>query len=384
VTFTVSDGVTSVSNVATLTIAGAAVPIPFWQLILSADCVSYSLDSARAQLQAFAESGSYWRDSVATSPLVVAETGVYWLDSVEAAIAETGSYWLDSAVASPLIVAETGVYWLDSVEAAIADDGSYSLDSAVQLQSETTSWISRVQGLGGQPTTAALSAVDAFFVAIKSQSYYANLKLLQLFAGTTTIASAMAPLLHPSNTAATLTGFTGSDYTASGSGAGIQGNGTNYINHNYSPYANTPGSSVTIGTYSKTGGGFDVFDVGFQSATDYLSISSQWSNGNFYADSITAFEGRVAGTSPGGTGMAILTRVSATDARYFFGGTQQGLTTTTTPSMSSNINAFYSFSGGSGSNISPRKLTFSFAATGLTPADVANFSTAVATLVGSL
>ena len=256
--------------------------------------------------------------------------------------------------------------------------------AAISLQAETTSWISRVQGLGGQPTATGTAAVDAFFVAIKSSTYFSKLKLLHLLAGTTTIASAMAPLLHPSNTAATNSVFSSGAYTSSGSGAGIQGDGTNYINHNYSPYANTPGSSVTIGTYSKTGGGFDVFDVGFQSGGDYLSISSQWSNGNFYADSISATTGRVYGTSPGGTGMAILTRVSATDDRYFFAGTQRGVTTTTTSTMPSSINAFYSFSGGSGFNISPRKLTFSFAATGLTPTEVANFSTAVATLVGAL
>ena len=165
-TFTVSDGVSSVSNVVSITIAPAAVPIPFWKLILSADCGSYSLDSARSQLQAFAdagsywrdnvaiatllaaEAGSYWRDSVEAAPLFVAEAGSYWLDSAEAAIAESGSYWLDSAVESPVFVAETGVYWLDSVEAAIAEAGSYWLDS-VEIATRYSSTQVTLQGATG-------------------------------------------------------------------------------------------------------------------------------------------------------------------------------------------------------------------------------------------
>lgn len=252
-----------------------------------------------------------------------------------------------------------------------------------EQQAETASWISRVQALGGQPTTAATLAVDAFFVAIKPQDYYSRLKLLHLLAGTTTIASAMAPLLHPTSTPATLVGLGEGTYTPGGSEAGIQGNGFGFINHNYSPFANTPGSSVTIGVYSKTAGGFDVYDVGFQSGSDYLSISTQWSDGNFYADSITAAQGRVFGVSPGGTGMAILTRVSATDARYLFAGTQRGITTTATPPMPPSINAFYSFSGGA-SNISPRKLVFPMSAEGMAPSEVAHFTNQVNTLIGSL
>ena len=419
---TVSDGVSSVSQTVSIAIAGAAVPIPFWQLILSADCASYSLDSARAQLQAFAEAGNYWRDSVATSPLVVAESGVYWLDSVEAAIADDGSYWLDSVTTSPLFVAETGSYWLDSVDAAIAESGSYSLDSAVSspmvvaedgsywldsvdaaiaesgsywldsavvvtLQAETTSWISRVQGLGGQPTTTGKAAIDAFFVAIKSQSYYSKIKLLQLFAGTTTIASAMAPLLHPTNTAASLSGFSSSDYTASGSGAGIQGNGTGYIDHSYSPFGSSPGFDSAIGTYSKTTASFDGYDVGYVvSGSARLDIIIRYSNGNFFADSFDQSNGRLSAAAPAGVGFAIASRISASDFRYYYNGSQVAIDTLTVATMPSTVSSFYSFYGGLASGFPPstRKLAFSFAATGLTSTEVSDFSTAVATLVGSL
>ena len=262
----------------------------------------------------------------------------------------------------------------------------FASSGGLGLQAETISWISRVQGLGGQPTTAGTAAVDAFFVAIKSQSYYSKIKLLQLFAGTTTIASAMAPLLHPSNTAATLTGFSSSDYTASGSGAGIQGNGSGYINHNYSLYGNTPGSSAAIGTYSKTDVGYAVDDVGCNlSASALFVISAKWTDGNCYAPSFELPNGAISITSPGGAGFCVLSRVSSTDARYYLSGTQYGIAATATSPMPSTLNAFYSFaSGTSGSGVSLRKLTFSFAATGLTPTDVANFSTAVATLVGAL
>lgn len=390
VTLTVSDGVSSVSETVSITIEPAAVPIPFWNLILSADCGSYSLDLAEAQLEAFAEAGSYWRESVSTAPLIVAESGSYSLDLAVAPIdgsATDGSYSLDLAVAA---ISESGSYSLDSVELiAIAESGSYSLDSVevtTSLQAETTSWISRVQTLGGEPTTAATAAINAFFVAVKSQSYYSRLKLAHLFAGTTTINSAMAPLIHPSNTPASQSGFSTSNYTGSGSGAGIQGNSSGYVNHNFSLYGNMPGSSAAIGTYSKTDGGFgSVYDVGLLiSSSAALVISMKWSDGNFYADSLDAINGRVYGTSPGGAGFGILSRTSATDARYYLNGTQSGLTTTTTASMPLSLTSFYSFAGGAGVGATPRKLVFTFAATGLTPTEVSHFSSAVATLIGAI
>ena len=391
-TLTVSDGVSSVSETVSITIAPAAVPVPFWQLILDADCGSYSLDSARAQLQTIVEAGSHSLDSAEIAPApstVTATDGSYWLDSAVAAIAESGSYSLDSAGARLEALAESGSYSLDSagvLTEALAEAGSYSLDStAISLQTETLSWISRVQGLGGQPTSAAPSAIDAFFVAIKPQSYYSKLKLMQLLAGATTIESAMAPLKHPSNTVASQAGFSSSDYTSSGSGAGIQGNGSGYVDHNFSLYDNLPGSSAAIGTYSKTDGGYDVYDCGLViSSTETFEISMKWSNLNFYADCFSAIDGRVSASSPGGIGLSTLSRTSATDVRYFLDGTQYGINTAANAAMPISMGSFFSFAGRAAFGVSPRKLTFTFASVGMTPTEVAHFSTQVSNLIGSI
>ncbi len=252
-------------------------------------------------------------------------------------------------------------------------------------QAETTAWKNRVIALGGTTTIAAESAVDAFFVAIKPTTYWSKLKLLHLFAGTSTISSAMAPLKHPSGTAATNSGFGAGSYTNTGSSAGIQGDGSNYIDHNYSLYANSPGSSAAIGTYSKTDGGYDVYDVGHVvNSNASLEISMRWSNGNFYADIFDAINGRVSASSPGGAGFGIVSRTSETDARYYFNGTQYGINTTTVDPMPSALNSFYSFAGGSGFGVSPRKLVFSFASDGITPTEVSSFTSAVSTLIGAI
>jgi len=261
-----------------------------------------------------------------------------------------------------------------------------SLSVAIPLQTETTSWISRVQGLGGQPTTAGTAAVDAFFVAIKSSTYWSKLKLLHLFAGTTTIASAMAPLKHPSNTAAALTGFSGSNYNSSGSGAGIQGNSSGYINHNFSLYGNLSGSSAAIGSYSKTSGAYgSVDDFGCNvSVSALFVVSLNWSDGNTYAVAGELPNGGISITSPGAVGFSVLSKTSASDARYYLNGTQYGIATATTSALSSSLNAFYSFASGAGFNVSPRKLAFSFASDGLTPAEVSSFSAAVSNLIGAV
>lgn len=256
--------------------------------------------------------------------------------------------------------------------------------SAVALQAETLSWISRVQGLGGQPTSSGIVAVDNFFVAIKPQSYYSKLKLLHLFAGTSTIASAMAPLKHPTNAAASLASL--SDYTSSGSGAGIQGNQSGYVDHNFSLFDNLPGSSAAIGVYSKTDGAFsDVYDVGYlANGAAIFTISMKWGDGNYYADCFEPDNGRVFGVSPGAIGFSLLNRVSATDLRYFFAGTQINIRTTTAPAITSALNAFYSFAGRPGLGATPRKLIFICATTGQTPAEVSHFTTQVNTMVGAV
>ena len=114
VTVTVSDGVSSVSETVGVTIAAVPAPIPFWQLILSAESGCYSSDSALLQQPALiAESGSYWRDQVTTQTAVIASSGSYWRDQVSAGLtAEAGSYWRDQVIAA--LTPEAGSYWRDS------------------------------------------------------------------------------------------------------------------------------------------------------------------------------------------------------------------------------------------------------------------------------
>ncbi len=278
------------------------------------------------------------------------------------------------------------------VEIALADDTLLALRLGLRLNlqagysAETTSWINRVQALGGDVIPAAAVAVEAFFTTAKTRSYWSKLKLAHLFAGTTTIASVMAPLKHPSNMAASNSGFGSSAYTNTGSGAGIQGDGSNYINHNFSPHGNSPGVSASLGTYSKTATGYDAYDVGYVlfNYSAWISISIRWTDGNFYSDILDAVNGRVYGVAPSGAGFAIGSRISANDSRYYFDGTQYSISTTTTPAMSSSLDAFYSFAGGAGFKVSPRKLVFSFAGDGLSLTEAADLTTDVNALVAAI
>jgi hypothetical protein len=131
VTIAISDGRSSVSETVTIAIAPAAVPIPFWQLILSADDGSYSQGSARAQLQAFAGAGSYWRDSVVAVPLSLSASGSYSLDSAVAAIADSGSYSLDRVGLltrySSTQATLQGSASMTNIQAFSVDDGSVGL-----------------------------------------------------------------------------------------------------------------------------------------------------------------------------------------------------------------------------------------------------------------
>lgn len=82
VTFSVSDGVSSVSEVVDVTIAPADVPLPFWQLILQAESGCYAGESVSVRTTALAETGAVWGDSVFVVPTVALEAGAAWGDSV--------------------------------------------------------------------------------------------------------------------------------------------------------------------------------------------------------------------------------------------------------------------------------------------------------------
>lgn len=68
VTFTVSDGVSSVSETASVSIGVVPVPLPFWQLLVEVDDVSYHRESANVQRAATVDDVSYWLESVFLSP----------------------------------------------------------------------------------------------------------------------------------------------------------------------------------------------------------------------------------------------------------------------------------------------------------------------------
>jgi len=92
---------------------------------------------------------------------------------------------------------------------------------------DALNWFSAVSALGGTVSDANKPAINAFFVALKTGGVWSSIAQANLFAGASTVASAMAPIVG--STIAN-NGFLDADYSST---LGLTNtNGTRYINTN--------------------------------------------------------------------------------------------------------------------------------------------------------
>lgn len=254
---------------------------------------------------------------------------------------------------------------------------------------ETMSWRSRVRAKGSDVSTAGMDAVDTFLRALATASISSKVDLIQVYAGITSFAGLPCPVRHPTNADATLTNFSSGNYTASGSGAGLQGANGRKVNHNYDINTYHAGQSFLMGAYVRnfvaetisgdydrlcgaTGGGKSWYID--QYANDgYTQLGSSQMNNSY---------------TPGtGDGFFAMSRVSDTDCRYWSKGAQRGSTqTSTNTETASGIGSFHSFASNFGSNTeeTKNKLLIVIAGDGLTTSELASLDSALATLSASL
>jgi hypothetical protein len=263
--------------------------------------------------------------------------------------------------------------------------------SGVNQVSEANAWLARVRAKGSDVSTPAVSAVDTFLRALSSDGIGSKIDLIHVYAGITTFAGVVCPVRHPANTDATLTGFSSGNYTASGSGAGLQGANGRLVNHNYDIFTYHSGFSFLMGVYVKDfiprsgggGDGYEAFCGANGSGKDWYL--SQYLNDGYISQG--AGQLNVTGYAPGtGPGFWAGSRISSTDLRFWAKGAQRGSTQTSTATNASGIGSLISFANRatSGSVDTQSKLIVSVAGDGLTTSELALLDSALATLSASL
>lgn len=246
------------------------------------------------------------------------------------------------------------------------------------VQAETTAYESRVNFLGSTLPAGAKAAIDAFFVAIKGQSYYSKIALLWLGAGPSSLAGLAAHLI-PSATA-TLTGFVAGDYIASGEGTGLTGNGSSKrINHNLP--ASLASADITLFAYKANAEGSFGPDVSFGDTNNNSGLLY-----TFFPSGSVAFFFCYSSASQylqvtGGSGFWMATR-SGGQGSLRKNGIQQVTGTMGAGTPPSSAESVYSF--GNTAAYSSSRLLLTGCALAFTSAEEIHFSTQVQTLVAAL
>jgi hypothetical protein len=257
------------------------------------------------------------------------------------------------------------------------------------FQAETVAYENRVIALGSTLPAGAKTAIDAFFAAIKGQSYYSKIKMLWLACGPLSVAGLATHLIHVTNGNAVLTGFAPEHYTSSGANAGLQGASTGRrVTHSLSPTElGTNDVCAFCFTSTLTLTARAVVCVGGATSTDLIALFPNYSNSAFweaYSD-LSGFLSVVATTIYGSatSGFLLGTRSGTSGALYFNGAlAASGPMTSGTQPNTGNTHSFYApFMD---PNTFPGKIQLTGCGLAMTAPEVAHFSTQVATLIAAL
>jgi hypothetical protein len=249
---------------------------------------------------------------------------------------------------------------------------------APALQAETVAYENRVIALGSTLPAGAKTAIDAFFAAIKGQSYYSKIALLWLGAGPSSLAGLAAHLIYVPT--ATLTGFVAGDYVASGASAGLTGNGlSKRINHNLP--ASLASSDITLFAFKANSEGSSGPDVSFGDTNNNSGLLY-----TFFPSGSVAFWFCYSSSSQflqvqGGSGFWMATR-SAGQGSLRRDGTQRVTGSMGAGTPPTSAESVYSF--GNTVAFSSSRLLLTGCALAFNSTEEIHFSTQVATLITAL
>jgi hypothetical protein len=180
--------------------------------------------------------------------------------------------------------------------------------TGTSLDPDVAAWRDAIAANGGTVSAGTIASVEVFVKGLKADSLWDSLLEIGVFAGVDNLAAALVKLKMPSGISRTLTNvnMVSGDYTASGSSAGLQGNGT-------TKYLNTLFPQNTVATNNRHLGAYSTF----RSTAGGTGLPGDFST-------------VIGGDSTGVTkGFVIMSQSPRTTLRYYCGATDQGPTRTT-------------------------------------------------------
>jgi hypothetical protein len=260
---------------------------------------------------------------------------------------------------------------------------------------DAAAWRSAVVANGGSVSASTMRAVSKFCADIDAAGIRGRFYRLNLFCGNG-LTAALVPLYRAQSRTATALGnttdtnsgpFVSGDYTETGSGGGLLGNGTSkYLETGFAPNTLTSGDTH-LSAYATAANSVASFPaaIGSFSATNGSEFSlhfcqSTLTTAAYYTESNTG-PGFTPSAVNNPTGHLLGTAVSTSDRRFFLNGTQSGTTVTDTNTVGLDSRTLFVFRRnnapvGGPSYTSARLAAYSIGA-GLTVSQAASFYTAM-------
>lgn len=244
-------------------------------------------------------------------------------------------------------------------------------------------WISRVNSNGGSVSTGAQSAVETLVTALKTAGVWTKIQRMNLFAGTG-LAACAVPLINTAGaTLDTLTNFVEGDYSES---TGLTGDGsTKYLNTGMLASALTANSTHWSVYYKRATAGNQQLHIGATESTNAFHGSAAASNGTILSDQYDASTSRLTNAVSAPYGFACGSRVASNDHKIYKGATQVATSSTGVTGALPARNIFvFARNAGFPFEYSAGPLAMYSVGAGLTPAEVADFATAIQTFQTTL
>lgn len=265
---------------------------------------------------------------------------------------------------------------------------------ARETHPDAVDWAKRVSTNGGTISTQVLRAASDFAAAANASGpggFRSALYRLNLFAGGNLSGCLVPFYLGPNSTTSvgsstdTNANFVSADFTATGTGGGLKGNGTTkYLNTGLAPNALPSVTSIHLSTSTANAASGNYVFMGSRdgSQTGHFTLD-EWSPtypGRFFrCGTFTAGQFPLV-TSPGAAEPHLIgSRTSATSAVIYRSGVSAA-SNTTSVTPTSHANAFYVFGANlTGGNTGPSAATLRMYSigTGLDATQAAAFSAAV-------
>ena len=255
------------------------------------------------------------------------------------------------------------------------------------IDPDVVAWRSAVVANGGSVSGGAVAAVNRFVRGCKSDGVWDLLLDVGLFAGVDNLSAALVKLKTPSGVSRTLTNnnFVSADYTATGSAAGLVGNGSSkWLQTGFAQTAFPSATNHHIGAYevvAAASGNFAQF-MGSETSNEVNTIAL----GNYGAITTKAFRTQASTNVLSATNQAAghFIGVRTADQFLYRNGSQVASRSpagSSSAMISTEIGIFRN-NGNSGSTTSARLSLYHMGAS-MTAAQVAAFSARVNTLMAA-